>query len=130
MQRIGHQVADLVAEHLSSLRDQPAYVTLDRASAMELFDKTPPRTPTDFDEILKRFRERVVAHHAREPHPRFLGYIPSCPTYPAVMGDWLATTCSAACTLWPCGITCASKADPSAQIFTNSLTPPHHSGSA
>lgn len=91
MQKIGHQVADLVSEHLASLRDQPAYVTLDRASARKLFDTRPPASPTDFDEILTRFRERVVAHHAREPHPRFLGYIPSCPTYPAVMGDWLAT---------------------------------------
>jgi aromatic-L-amino-acid decarboxylase len=91
MQPIGHQVADLVSEHLSSLRDQPAYVTLDRASARRLFDTRPPESPTGFDEILQRFRERVVAHHAREPHPRFLGYIPSCPTYPAVMGDWLAT---------------------------------------
>lgn len=91
MQRIGHQVADLVSEHLATLRDQPAYVTLDRASALALFDRSAPASPTDFDEILKRFRERVVAHHAREPHPRFLGYIPSCPTYPAVMGDWLAT---------------------------------------
>lgn len=91
MQRIGHQVADLVSEHLASLRDQPAYVTLDRASARQLFDIRPPDSPTSFDEILTRFRERVVAHHAREPHPRFLGYIPSCPTYPAVMGDWLAT---------------------------------------
>jgi aromatic-L-amino-acid decarboxylase len=80
-----------VSEHLSSLRDQPAYVTLDRASARRLFDTRPPESPTSFDEILQRFRERVVAHHAREPHPRFLGYIPSCPTFPAVMGDWLAT---------------------------------------
>jgi aromatic-L-amino-acid decarboxylase len=91
MQRIGHQVADLVSEHLATLRDQPAYVTLDRASARKLFDTRPPEGPTGFDEILTRFRERVIAHHAREPHPRFLGYIPSCPTYPAVMGDWLAT---------------------------------------
>lgn len=91
MRRIGHQVADLVSDHLASLRDQPAYVTLDRVSARQLFDTTPPEQPTEFDEILRRFRDRVAAHHAREPHPRFLGYIPSCPTYPAVMGDWLAT---------------------------------------
>jgi aromatic-L-amino-acid decarboxylase len=91
MQRIGRQVADLVAEHLSTLRDQPAYRTLDRPSARKLFDVAPPSHPTDFDALLETFRERVVPHHAREPHPRFLGYIPSCPTFPAVVGDWLAT---------------------------------------
>src|SRR4051812_30260684 len=94
MRRIGHQVADFVAQHLSSLRDQPAYSTLDRQSARALFSDLAadaPRTPTRFEDVLHDFHERVVPHHAREPHPRFLGYIPSCPTFPAVMGDWLAT---------------------------------------
>lgn len=91
MQRIGRQVADVVASHLATLREQPAYKTLDRASARALISSDAPAGPTDFDELLKRFTERVVPHHAREPHPRFLGYIPSCPTFPAIMGDWLAT---------------------------------------
>jgi aromatic-L-amino-acid decarboxylase len=90
MQRIGRQVADFVAEHLATLRDQPAFSTLDRASARKLFETEPPVRPSSFDAVLQRFRERVVPHHAREPHPRFLGYIPSCPTFPAVMGDWMA----------------------------------------
>ena len=91
MQRIGRQVADFVAEHLATLREQPAFRTLDAPSARKLFDAAPPADPTAFEAILEQFRERVVPHHAREPHPRFLGYIPSCPTFPAVMGDWLAT---------------------------------------
>src|SRR4051812_48379336 len=94
MQRMGRQVADLVAAHLASLRDQPAYRTLDRAASRQLFHAfatQAPADPTPFDHLLDEFREQVVPHHAREPHPRFLGYIPSCPTFPAVMGDWLAT---------------------------------------
>jgi len=91
MQKMGRQVADFVADHLATLRDQPAYQTLDRASARKLLDASPPKHSQSFDAVLEQFRERVVPHHAREPHPRFLGYIPSCPTYPAVMGDWLAT---------------------------------------
>ncbi|HEU4994827.1 MAG TPA: aminotransferase class V-fold PLP-dependent enzyme [Gemmatimonadaceae bacterium] len=91
MQRLGRMVADFVAQHLATLREQPAYHTLDRPSARQLFADTPPVHPTAFEEILEHFRERVVPHHAREPHPRFLGYIPSCPTFPAVVGDWLAT---------------------------------------
>lgn len=90
MRRMGHQVADLVAAHLASLRDQPAFATLDRPSARALLPLEPPAEPSSFESVLQLFRERVVPHHAREPHPRFLGYIPSCPTYPAVMGDWLA----------------------------------------
>jgi glutamate/tyrosine decarboxylase-like PLP-dependent enzyme len=88
---MGRQVADAVAAHLASLRDQPAYTTLEARDARALVDQAAPRAPTSFDTILSRFRERVAPHHAREPHPRFLGYIPSCPTFPALMGDWLAT---------------------------------------
>ena len=91
MQAMGRQVADAVARHLGSLRDQPAYTTLASREARALIDPDPPRGPTSFESILTRFHERVAMHHAREPHPRFLGYIPSCPTFPALMGDWLAT---------------------------------------
>jgi len=91
MQRMGRQVADTVAAHLASLRDQPAYATLDRSGARVLLQAAPPEHGAPFEDVLRAFSERIAPHHAREPHPRFLGYIPSCPTFPAVMGDWLAT---------------------------------------
>ena len=28
---------------------------------------------------------------ALEPHPGFIAYVPSCPAFPAVLGDWLTT---------------------------------------
>lgn len=88
---MGHQVADLVAAHLGSLREQPAHRALaDRSGTTSLLG-TPPEVGRPFETLLDEFRDRVVPHHAREPHPRFLAYIPSCPTFPAVMGDWLAT---------------------------------------
>lgn len=101
MQRFGRQVADLVADHLASLRDQPAFGTLDRPSARTLLAMDAPEQGIPFETVLARFRERVVPHHAREPHPRFLGYIPSCPTFPAVMGDWLATGFNFFAGVWP-----------------------------
>ena len=91
MQEMGRRVADAVAGHLGTLRDQPAYTSLPGLDARALIDQDPPRHPTSFEKVLSSFHERVAPHHAREPHPRFLGYIPSCPTFPALMGDWLAT---------------------------------------
>ena len=101
MRDIGHQVADLVAAHLASLREQPAFRTLDRAGARALLPRHAPEGPTPFAEVLARFRDDIAPHHAREPHPRFLGYIPSCPTFPAVMGDWLATGFNFFAGVWP-----------------------------
>ena len=101
MQRLGRDVADLVAEHLSTLRDQPVLDVIDRKTAERLIASPPPAHATDFDTLLTTLRERIFAHAAREPHPGFIAYVPSCPTFPAVLGDWLATGFNFFAGVWP-----------------------------
>ena len=91
MRRLGHRVADLVADHLATLRDQPVLQSLTRAEANQLIASAAPEDGRPFDELLEFLHARVFPYHAREPHPRFLAYIPSCPTFPSVLGDWIAT---------------------------------------
>lgn len=91
MRRLGHRVADAVVDHLTSLREQPAQQSISRHDAQRLIARPAPETGTPFDEILTFLQARVFPNHAREPHPHFMGYIPSSPTFPAVLGDWLAT---------------------------------------
>jgi aromatic-L-amino-acid decarboxylase len=93
MRRLGRQVADLVAGHLATVRGEPVQFPLDRRTARERI-ALPARAPEQgatFDEIIGVLRDRVFPYHAREPHPRFMGYVPSSPTFPAVLGDWIAT---------------------------------------
>lgn len=101
MRRLGHLVADTVADHVATLRDQPAQRSLTREEAERLLAGPPPEHGSDFETILATLRERVFPFHAREAHPRFLGFIPSCPTYPAVLGDWLATGFNFFAGVWP-----------------------------
>ncbi|MDB4873990.1 MAG: Pyridoxal-dependent decarboxylase [Gemmatimonadetes bacterium] len=91
MRRLGHRITDVVAEHIATLRDQPAQRSLDRADTKRLIAGPPLAHGTDFEELLRFLQERVFPYHAREPHPHFMGYIPSSPTFPAILGDWLAT---------------------------------------
>lgn len=91
MRRLGVRVAEVVAEHLSTLRKQPAYSTLTRREAEHLAAGPAPEQGTDFEAMLRFLRQNVFEHSAREPHPGFLAYVPSCPTFPSVLGDWLAT---------------------------------------
>ncbi len=91
MRRLGHEVVDQVAAHLSTIREQPVLDEIDRAAAERLIAAPPPPHGTDFESLLATLRERVLPHAAREPHPGFVAYVPSCPTFPAVLGDWLAT---------------------------------------
>jgi aromatic-L-amino-acid/L-tryptophan decarboxylase len=93
MRRLGRQVTDLVAEHLSQIRREVVQHPLDRRTARTriALPDTAPERGTPFDDILTLLRERVFPYHAREPHPAFMGYVPSVPTFPAVLGDWIAT---------------------------------------
>ena len=101
MRRLGRRVADLVAEHLATLREQPVLTAVRRDAATRLLAAPPPKAGTDFDELLRVLSERVFAYHAREPHPGFLAYVPSCPTFPAVLGDWIATGFNFFAGVWP-----------------------------
>jgi len=91
MQRLGRQVADHVAAHLGSLRDQRLFKSIPRAEAERLIFTPPPARGQDFETLLGFLESRVFPHHTPEPHPGFLAYVQSCPTFPAVLGDWLAT---------------------------------------
>ena len=104
MRRLGHLVADTVAHHLSTLREQPAYATLGTAEAERLLDRRAPAQGTDFETLLATLGDRVFPHAAREPHPGFIAYVPSCPTFPAVLGDWLATGFNFYAGVWPVAV--------------------------
>jgi glutamate/tyrosine decarboxylase-like PLP-dependent enzyme len=90
MQRLGRLVADHVAAHLAGLRGQRLYKTIPRQKAEELIAGPPPAAGRDFEALLGFLEQRVFPHHTPEPHPGFLAYVQSCPTFPAVLGDWLA----------------------------------------
>lgn len=89
MQRMAHEVSELVVSHLTSLRQQPAQRSLARADTERLLLSPAAESGESFESILARFREHVVPFHAREPSPRFVGYVPSCPSFAGVMGDWI-----------------------------------------
>ena len=91
MRRIGRAVTDMVVEHIATIGEQPAQRSLGRGEAEQLIATPPPEQGRGVEELLAFLRERVLPWHAREPHPHFMGYIPSSPTFPAIAGDWLAT---------------------------------------
>ena len=90
MQRLGRLVADHVAAHLAGLRGQRLYKAIPRPEAEALIAGPPPAGGRDFEALLDFLSQRVFPHHTPEPHPGFLAYVQSCPTFPAVLGDWLA----------------------------------------
>ena len=101
MQRLGRQVADTVADHLASLREQPVLTNGHPSDARRRLTSAPSEDPVPFDDLLQELCDDVFPYSAREPHPRFMAYVPGCPTFPAVLGDWLATGYNFFAGVWP-----------------------------
>ncbi len=101
MQRLGHQITDLIADHLATIGDQPVIVPVPRSELNKSLMVPAPECGRDFDSILDTLRTDVLPYHAREPHPGFLAYVSSCPTFPALLGDWIATGYNFFAGVWP-----------------------------
>jgi aromatic-L-amino-acid/L-tryptophan decarboxylase len=101
MQRLGRQVADAVADHLASLRQQRVLTNGLPATTRRRLSGAPSEDPVPFDELLQELQSDVFPYSVREPHPRFMAYVPGCPTFPAVLGDWLATGYNFFAGVWP-----------------------------
>ncbi len=101
MRRLGHRVADIVAEHLATIRDEPVIASVPRHELGHALARPAPRAGVDFEQLVSTLQQSVFPFHAREPHPGFLAYVPSCPTFPAVLGDWIAAGYNFFAGVWP-----------------------------
>ena len=101
MQELGRRITDLIAEHYANIRAQPVIGYAPRSSLNTALMLPAPAMPQDFDEIVAQLEKHVFPYHAREPHPGFLAYVSSCPTFPSLLGDWIATAYNFYAGVWP-----------------------------
>jgi len=101
MQRLGYRVTDLIAQHLANIRDQPVIAAAPRSELNAALSVAAPANGTDFEKLIETLQTSVFPYHAREPHPGFLAYVSSCPTFPALLGDWIATGYNFFAGVWP-----------------------------
>lgn len=91
MRRLGYRVVDMLVDRISDLGGEPAWKVESRAELERRLGEPPPAEPTsDFDGLLERLTTDVLPYAGRVDHPRFFAFIPSCPTWPGLLGDFLA----------------------------------------
>lgn len=91
MRRMGYQAIDTIVEHLSTLKDRPTGRQAERAEMEKLLREPLPEGRVPFEQLLDDYREKILGHAFHLAHPRFFAYIPSSPTYAAILADALAT---------------------------------------
>ncbi|TVP75254.1 MAG: aminotransferase class V-fold PLP-dependent enzyme [Gemmatimonadales bacterium] len=91
MRALGYQAVDALVERWTGLEDAPP---LSGASRAELDERLahlapPPEEGRDPARVLEEAVGQILPLAARVDHPRFWAYVPSAPTWPSVVADFL-----------------------------------------
>jgi len=87
---MGYQAIDFLVDRISTLGEQPAWRGTTRAALEPRLQEPAPEDPHDFEFLIQRLRDDVLAYGVRVDHPRFLAFVPGSPTWPGILGDTIA----------------------------------------
>jgi glutamate/tyrosine decarboxylase-like PLP-dependent enzyme len=96
----GNSVTQFMIEYLGELRDRPVYRHTSSREIRGGLDSKLPIKGTDFDSLLKVFRDAIVPFSRQNAHPRMFGYVQSPGTPIGAFADLLASTLNANLTIW------------------------------
>src|SRR4030095_9319720 len=96
----GNSVTQFMIDYLRDLRDRRVYRHTASREIRSGLDLKLPITGTDFDSILRVFRDTIVPFSRQNAHPRMFGYVQSPGTPIAAFADLLASTVNANLTIW------------------------------
>jgi aromatic-L-amino-acid/L-tryptophan decarboxylase len=96
----GDSVIQLMSDYLADLRDREVYPRISSPEVRARLDAALPTTGSDFDGLLKVFRETIVPFSRQNAHPRMFGYVQSPGTPLAAFADLLASFLNANLTAW------------------------------
>ncbi|MEV6236658.1 pyridoxal-dependent decarboxylase [Lentzea sp. NPDC051838] len=103
MRELGHQVVDLVVDHLTGLRTQPVRTQATPDELRHVLDEPVPDQPTDAGTLVDFIAHEVMSRSLRLGHPGCLAFIPSSNNFLSVLGDLLASGFNNSPGAWPVG---------------------------
>jgi aromatic-L-amino-acid/L-tryptophan decarboxylase len=90
VRRVGHRVADLIADYLEQLPGRAVFQPVPTASAEAMIAATIPVRGRTVDGILDDFSAAIAAYPFGNGHPRFYGWVNSPPAPIGVLTEALA----------------------------------------
>src|SRR5512145_3488554 len=90
IRRVGHRVADLVADYLTELPSADVFRPVPPALADAMLAEPLPRHGESADAILDRFAATIAPYAFGNGHPRFYGWVNSPPAIIGVIVESLA----------------------------------------
>jgi glutamate/tyrosine decarboxylase-like PLP-dependent enzyme len=96
----GDSALRLLTSYLGELRECKVYREMTAAEIRDRLDPTLPIQGSDFESLLRVFRDTIIPFSRQNAHPRMFGYVQSPGTPLAAFADLLASTLNANLTAW------------------------------
>ncbi len=90
MRRLAGEATEALIERIDGLRDDRPWDGDFREALEGQLGTPPPESGRPAEEVLAQALSDVLPNAARLDHPRFFGFVPSAPTWPGVVADYLA----------------------------------------
>ncbi|MXW49866.1 MAG: aminotransferase class I/II-fold pyridoxal phosphate-dependent enzyme [Gammaproteobacteria bacterium] len=90
MRRLANAATEALIERTGRLNDAKAWDGEFREVLKDRLGSLPPEDGRPAEEVLTQVVREVLPFAARLDHPRFFGFVPSSPTWPGVVADYLS----------------------------------------
>ena len=98
LRRVGYQTVDLIAEHVSGIRETPVFRPVPPSTIEEfLGPDRAPETGEDADALLADIAARVLPYPFGNGHPRFYAWVNPPSTPIGIFGDAIAAAMNPSC---------------------------------
>ncbi len=98
LRRVGYQTVDLIAEHVSGIRETPVFQPVTPSTIEEfLGPDRAPETGEDADALLADIAARVLPYPFGNGHPRFYAWVNPPSTPIGIFGDAIAAAINPSC---------------------------------
>ena len=87
---LARRAAELIVERIESLAEEGAWDGEFRQELVDQLLEDPPESGLPALQVIERAARGILPVAARIDHPRFFGFIPSSPTWPGVVADFMA----------------------------------------
>ena len=87
---LARKAAELIVERIEQLPGENAWEGEFRQELIDQLAEAPPEEGRPPEEVIEQAARDILPVAARNDHPRFFGFIPSSPTWPGVLADFMA----------------------------------------
>jgi len=90
MMELAEVASRLIVDRLERLPSEPAWRGGTRTELEAIMREDPPEEGRPAEQVLERAAREILPVAGRVDHPRFFAFVPSSPTWPSVLADYMA----------------------------------------